>query len=189
VNIFIQIAKSVGRILGIRKSSKSRVSVEKEYEFPSHICASKIIITGPSYGDKTYFASFIVDADKLISWAFDHSKGVWSSSKNEQKAREILPVWMAIKSEDKESYISILDGPMRQVLAPYIYDFYLKGWVSYYCHLCHSQHQKLTENDHDHQSQGAHSSWIVEWICPNGHIIHRKQHDLMWIKKRVRSTG
>lgn len=162
----------------------SSVSSKSTYQFPKHNCASRILLCGPSYGDITYFASFILDSQKIIAWAFEHGNSVWSSDKNEQTARKFLPIWLSLANDSRDDYFTILDGPMRQVLMPYIYDFYLNGWLSYYCHQCSSHHNKIIENDHDHQSHdGLSKKWIEEWLCPNEHIIHHKNEELRWIRK------
>lgn len=174
----------------IRRSSSKTLLASSEnfcksaYKYPSHQCGAAVLICGPTYGDKKYFGSFTVDAKKLASWAFEHSKAVRSSNKDEQNARELLPLWLSIGNLDRESYVSLLDLPMRHVLVPYLYDFYLHGWVTTYCHQCHADHRELVENNHDHQKRGNTSKWVVEWRCPNGHIVHQEQSELRWITRK-----
>jgi hypothetical protein len=162
-----------------------KTSDKSTYKYPSYQCGSSILICGPTYGDKKYFGSFTVDASKLASWTFEHSKAVWSSNKDEQKARELLPLWLSIGNLEREFYVSLLDLPMRHVLVPYLYDFYLKGWVTIYCHECHLHHHELIDNKHDHEQRGDTNKWIQEWLCPNGHVIHHEHAELRWITTKL----
>jgi len=154
------------------------------FKYPSHQCGSSILLCGPTYGDIKYYGSFLVDARKLSSWTFEHSKAVWSSNKDEQKARELLPLWLSIGNNERESHVSLLDLPMRHVLVPYLYDFYLKGWVTIYCHECHLHYNELIDNKYDHEQRGDTNKWVEEWLCPNGHVIHHEHAELRWITKK-----
>lgn len=157
------------------------------YQAPEIICSKTLVLCGPCYADITYTATFLLDTQHLKDWALDHSKNIWSSNKTEQQAREALPNWLLSSPKRKSTYVAKLDYPMRQVLMPYIYDFYLKGWLQYYCHECKTHHHALTENDHDKSSNGDTTSWVEEWLCPNGHIIHSKQESIRWITRRSKS--
>ena len=154
-----------------------------EYQPPILRCSSNIVICGPVYGDKKYSGTFIIATDKLITWAFEHSKDVWSSNKGEQKAREFLPIWLSIENRERDLYFSLLDSSMRHVLMPYLYDFFLKGWVTVYCYQCHQNHNMFIENNFDHQIHGQTSKWVEEWLCPNGHILHHEHSELRWITR------
>jgi len=159
--------------------------IEKaQYEKPINDCSSLILLSGPAYGDKTFFGSFLLNAVSLKEWALDHSKSVWSSAKLEQQARVFLPVWLDSASYESNDYITYIDMPMRQVLVPYTYDFYLKGWLSVYCHQCSQFYDTLIERDPNHQKVGNTSNWTDEWLCPSGHILHHKEEEVRWISRK-----
>jgi hypothetical protein len=87
-------------------------------------------------------------------------------------------------SNESNDYITLIDMPMRQVLVPYTYDFYLKGWLDVYCHQCSEFYDKLVDNDHNHQMVGHTSNWTEEWLCPTGHILHHKEQEIRWIVRK-----
>ena len=153
--------------------------VEKiQYEKPKINCSNLILLSGPAYGDRTFFGSFLLNAISLKEWAIDHSKSVWSTPNLEQQARVYLPIWLDGKLHRTGDYVTMLDMPMRQVLVPYTYDFYLKGWLSIYCHQCSKYYDTLIDNDHSHSKVGNTSNWTEEWLCPSGHIIRHKEEEI-----------
>ncbi len=147
-------------------------------------CSSTIALCGPCYGDVTYAGTFLLDTKLLLEWANPHSKSVWSSQRIEQQAREHLPVWLAPSRKKITTYIALIDSPTRGVLMPYIYDFYLKGLLGYYCHQCKSEHRELIENDHGSVRTDNISRWVEEWLCPAGHVVHSKQEEIRWITRK-----
>ena len=163
---------------------KAKPKEKPQYEKPKIDCSSMILLSGPAYGDKTFFGSFLLNAVSVREWALDHSKGVWSSANLEQQARVFLPVWLDRVTYESEGYITLIDMPMRQVLVPYTYDFSLKGWLSIYCHQCHEFYDSVIDQNHDSQSDGISSKWIEEWHCPVGHILHLKEQEVRWIVRK-----
>ena len=167
------------------KAKTKPIPTEKpQYEKPKIDCSSLILLSGPAYGDKTFFGSFVLNAASVREWALDHSKNVISSAYLEQQARVFLPVWLDRVSTESNHYITLIDTPMRQVLVPYTYDFYLKGWLSVYCHQCSKFYDTLVDNDHNHQKVGHTSNWTEEWLCPSGHILHHKEEEIRWIVRK-----
>jgi hypothetical protein len=166
---------------------RSEPSSKPKYLHPAIDCSSLILIAGPAYSDKTFFGSFLLNAVSLREWALDHSKSVWSSANFEQQARVFLPVWLESASYESNDYITFIDMPMRQVLVPYTYDFYLKGWLSVYCHQCSVFYDTLVDNNHNHQKVGHTSNWTEEWLCPSGHILHHKEQEIRRIVRKTKS--
>ena len=164
-----------------RLFAKNAASEKPAYAQPSVACSSLILLAGPAYGDTTFFGSFLLNAVAVGDWVSDHSKSVWSSANLEQQARQYLPSWLEGVSHGDDEYVTLLDMPMQQVLVPYTYDFYLKGWLDVYCHECSMLYDTLVENDHNHQKFGRASQWTEEWLCPAGHILHHKEQELRWI--------
>ena len=156
-----------------------------QYEKPKIGCSSLILLSGPAYGDKTFFGSFLLNAVSVREWALDHSKSVWSTAHLEQQARVHLPKWLEGVTYNADGYVTLIDMPMRQVLVPYTYDFYLKGWLSVYCHQCSKFYDTLVDNDHSHQKVGHTSNWTDEWLCPIGHILHHKEQEVRWIVRKT----
>jgi hypothetical protein len=163
---------------------KSKSVVIEQYQQPAISCSSLILLSGPAYGDKTFFGSFLLNAFAVKSWAFDHSNSVWSSAKIEQQARVYIPKWLESASYHDDGYVTLIDLPMRQVLVPYTFDFYDKGWLSIYCHQCGELHDSLIDNMHNNQRNGSTSTWTDEWHCPNGHILHHKEQEVRWITRK-----
>jgi hypothetical protein len=170
------------------KAQTKPMPIEKpQYEKPKIHCSSLILLSGPAYGDKTFFGSFVLNAVSVRDWALDHSANVISSAYLEQQARVFLPVWLDRVSNESNNYITLIDMPMRQVLVPYTYDFYLKGWLSFYCYQCCKFHDTLVDNIHNHQKVGHTSNWTEEWLCPAGHILHQKEQEMRLIVKKLRN--
>lgn len=176
MNFFRKLFKST------RQSSKTET-----YRAPIHKCSSLILLSGPSYGDRTFFGSFLLDAVAVKEWVLDHSKSIWTNSKSEQLAREFLPHWLEHVTYADDDCVTLLDEKMRLVLVPYTYDFYDKGWVSIYCHQCKAIHDTILDNTHNVERVGNTSSWTEEWLCSAGHIVHHKEHEVRWIVKKSRS--
>lgn len=168
----------------IFKKKEKPVKFEKIYTAPPIECSNIILLSGPTYNDKTFFGSFLLNSIAVREWVSDHSNSVWSSSKLEQQARLFLPTWLENVSYENDGYVTLLDMPMRHVLVPYTYDFYLKGWLSVYCHQCSKLYDTLIDNNHNHQKVGRTSLWTEEWLCPVGHILHHKQQELRLIVKK-----
>lgn len=168
----------------VKAKPQPKPIVKPQYEKPKNDCSSLILLSGPAYGDKTFFGSFLLNAVSLREWALDHSKSVWSTANLEQQARVFLPVWLDSASYESNDFITLIDMPMRQVLVPYTYDFYLKGWLSVYCHQCSKFYDTLVDNDHNHQKVGYTSNWTEEWLCPSGHILHHKEEEIRWIVRK-----
>ncbi len=156
-----------------------------QYEKPKIDCSSLILLSGPAYGDKTFFGSFLLNAVSVREWTLDHSKTVWSSANLEQQARVYLPLWLEEVTYNADGYVTLIDMPMRQVLVPYTYDFYLKGWLSVYCYQCAEFYDTLVESDHNHKKIGNTSNWTEEWLCPSGHILHHKEEEVRWIVRKA----
>ena len=130
----------------IRKFTATK---EPQYLIPQYECSSKILLCGPSYGDITYFGSFLLDSLAIKEWTLDHSKNVFSTNKLEQQARQFLPIWLDSVKSDSASFITLLDHPMRNVLVPYAFDFYTRGWLKVYCHQCCDEYDSIVDNEHD----------------------------------------
>lgn len=153
-----------------------------EFVLPSELsCSNLVLLSGPSYGDRTFFASFFLDVVASKGWVLEHSKSVISSNNQEQKARLFLPEWFALVTKEDGGYITLLDPNMRSVLVPYTLDFYLKGWMNYFCHSCHSFHDSMIDNTSEVVKDGNYRYWVEEWQCLNGHIIHHKEQELRLI--------
>jgi hypothetical protein len=165
--------------------AKPKFIDKAKYEKPKIDCSSLILLSGPAYGDKTFFGSFLLNAVSVRKWALDHSKSVWSTANLEQQARVFLPVWLDKVSNESNDYITLIDMPMRQVLVPYAYDFYLKGWLFIYCHQCSEFYETLVDNEHNHNKAGHTSNWTEEWLCPSGHILHHKEQEIRLIVKKT----
>ena len=166
----------------IRKFTATK---EPQYLIPQYECSSKILLCGPTYGDITYFGSFLLDSLARKEWTLDHSKNVFSTNKLEQQARQFLPIWLDSVKSDSASFITLLDHPMRNVLVPYAFDFYTKGWLKVYCHKCCEEYDSFVDNEHNILKIGNKSSWTDEWLCHQGHILHHKDHDVRWIVRKT----
>lgn len=163
---------------------KVRPAEQQCYKKPNFDCSSLILLSGPAYNDKTFSGSFLVNSIALREWTLAHSQKVWSSDRLKQEARLYLPVWLERVSPESNSYVTLLDLTMRDVLVPYTLDFYRKGWCVIYCHDCHRMHDSMNKNTHNHWKIGNTSSWVEEWLCPLGHIIHYKQSEVRWLTGR-----
>jgi hypothetical protein len=148
------------------------------YTKPSIECSNLILLSGPAYGDKTFFGSFLLDVPSSKLWMKEHSVSVFSSAKLEQDARVFLPNWCDNVAIEDDSYVTLIDIQMRHVLVPYTYDFYLKDFLRIYCHQCHSYCDKIFDKSSDVVSNGNNRSWIEEWHCSSGHVLHRKSQEL-----------
>ena len=161
-----------------------RKKIVDSYNKPEIKCSNTILLSGPAYGDKTFLGSFLLNINGFDDWMLDHSKSVFSSSKKEQQARLFLPNWVAFDSTTCTNYVTLLDFHMRQVLVPYTYDFYLKGWIKCYCYECSFLHDKLIDNSSEVEKFGKNRSWTEKWLCPNGHILHTKNEELRLLIRR-----
>lgn len=169
----------------IRKFTATK---EPQYLIPQNNCSTKILLCGPTYGDITFFGSFLLDATAVKRWALDHSKNVYSTNKVTQQARQLLPTWLDSVRSDSDNFVTLIDNSMRDVLVPYAFDFYTKGWLKVYCHQCSQEYGSLVANEHDKLKFGNKSTWTDEWLCQKGHILHRKAHEVRWIVRKTTNT-
>jgi hypothetical protein len=161
-----------------RKPEKPR------YEPPLMPCSSLIALSGPCYGDMTFFGTFLLNSVSLKVWMKDHAASVFSSDSMEQQARLHLPLWLEDVDYSCNNYVTKIDFPMRKVLVPYTYDFYLKGWIVVYCHECKSLHDAMIDNNQNIEKTDSSVKWLEEWLCPAGHVLHRKDQEIRHIKRR-----
>jgi hypothetical protein len=161
-----------------RKKVKPAICISSEYNAPIITCSNFILLSGPAYGDKTFFGSFLLDVSLSKAWMTEHSNTVFSSSSLEQEARIFLPSWCSNVTKEDDSYVTLIDIHMRHVLVPYTYDFYLKDCLRIYCHQCHAYCDNIVDKSSDVVSFGKSRSWLEEWQCTNGHVIHRKSQEL-----------
>lgn len=153
-------------------------SFTSEYTKPSIECSNLILLSGPAYGDKTFFGSFLLNVSLSKVWMKEHSNVVFSSDKLEQEARIFLPTWCADVTEEDNAYITLIDTHIRHVLVPYTYDFYLKSSLQIYCHQCNSYCDRIFDKSSDVVINGRNRSWVEDWRCSNGHVLHRKDQEL-----------
>jgi hypothetical protein len=163
---------------------KFKNSKEPEYLIPDYECSPRILLCGPTYGDITFFGSFILEANAIKQWALEHSKNVYSTNKMNQQARQYLPTWLDSVKKESSNHITLLDSTMRDVLVPYTFDFYTQGSLKIYCHQCSQEYDSLIDNEHDSHKYGNKSTWTDEWLCPKGHILHHKTHEVRWIVRK-----
>jgi hypothetical protein len=167
-----------------KKTARDNIPLVNSYVKPVIDCSNLIILSGPVYGDKTFFGSFILDVSLSKSWMLEHAYNVLSSSKLEQEARIFLPTWFGDVSKEDVGYVTLIDIHMRHVLVPYTLDFYLKNFLKIYCHQCHSYCDKIIDKSSDVVSIGKNRSWVEEWHCPSGHLLHRKSQELRLLIRR-----
>ena len=150
------------------------------YEPPKLRCSRWILVRGPALGSRHHRGTLLVEAKSIEDWAVGHAKGVWSTVQAEQSAREFLPAWIQGSDPNDES-VSIPDHDMLEVLQPYDQDFIVKGRIRLWCPDCACLHESVNCDTHDNERKGKTSTWVSEWRCPEGHVVHLEDNEIRWI--------
>ena len=152
-----------------------------KYAAPALECSSLILLCGPSYGDQHYKGSFLLDAVALKEWAIAVGRGVTSAQSLHYAAGAFIPQWLEKTSYQQDSYVTLLDKYTRGVLMSYVLDFYQKGLIRVYCHECHEHHDSIVINVNEEEHHGPLTEWTDEWLCCNGHVLHKEDQEIRWI--------
>jgi hypothetical protein len=158
------------------------------YEPPSYQCTQSVLLCGSAYGEISYKGAYLLDTQAALDWVKKHSVTVWSSKQEHQQAREYIPIWFA-NPVPGDGHVALLDPSMRDVLMPYLVDFYNNGWLSIYCPQCRKNYETLTRTQFDADRDGPYSTWTEEWQCQAGHIVHRRKNEIRYFKPRVGNGG
>ena len=134
-------------------------------------CTARVVITGPSYGDKHFMGDVVADSRRLFSWARRH--GVIYSIDEKQAAREVLPAWL--KGADRSNITpSHVTAPFRAILRDYAEDFVKKKIAKVFCNECRAFISDVTVDRINPRNDGVFDWHTVMWHCPAGHLLHRE---------------
>lgn len=146
-------------------------------------CTAKVLIAGPSYGDKTYKGEVIADTSRLLPWAEHHAGRVFSSDDERQAAREILPTWL--KGADLSNPIpSSPTEPFRSNLRQYADNFVTKHIAEVFCYECRRLVAEVSVDYINPRNDGGFHWRTTEWHCSEGHLLHQEDHGARFIRRR-----
>lgn len=141
-------------------------------------CTARVVVASPRYDDKHYYGEIIVDAEGLLPWSEHHATAAWSSRRDEQAARQALPIWLrgADRSDRTPTYPP---EPFIAVLEPYTLDFIQKGIAEIICLECGGIPCDVTRNKSNERSAGRSWHWWTDdWRCEQGHLIYHEDHEM-----------
>ena len=149
-------------------------------------CTAKVLIAGPSYGDKHYKGDVIADTSRLLPWAEYHGGRVISSDDREQAAREILPTWL--KGADLSNPTPALPTePFRSNLRRYADHFITKNIAEVFCYECRRLVAEVSVDYINPRNDGGFHWRTTEWHCSEGHLLHQEDHGARIIRRRKES--
>ena len=144
-------------------------------------CTARVVITGPSYGDKHFMGDVVADSRRLFSWARRH--GVIYSIDEKQAAREVLPAWL--KGADRSNITpSHVTAPFREILRDYAEDFVKKKIAKVFCNECRAFIRDVTVDRVNQRNDGVFDWHTVMWHCPAGHVLRREDLGYRIIRRR-----
>ena len=134
-------------------------------------CTARVVITGPSYGDKHFMGDVVADSRRLLPWAWRH--GVIYSDDQKQAARQVLPAWL--KGADRSNITpSHVTAPFRAILRDYAETFVKKRIAKVFCNECRAFISDVTVDRINPRNDGVFDWHTVMWHCPAGHLLHRE---------------
>ena len=150
------------------------------YESPKVRCSKWLVVRGPVVGSKHHRGTLLVEAKSIEAWAKHHAGAVWSTVESEQGAREYLPTWLE-QSDPADDSVSIPDKDMLSVLQGYDEKFINDCSVRLWCPDCRKLHDSVDCGAYDNKRVGKISTWVSEWRCPEGHVVHNEDQEIRWI--------
>jgi hypothetical protein len=162
------------------KKQKPVFDIEKavsEYLLRMPQCNEDVVIVSPKYGEKHFTCEIVVAANDLLPWADHHADAVWSSNKEEQAARQALPLWLRC-ADSSNKCASYVPHFMFKVLRLYVHNFINEGIARVFCFECQSFVSDLNRKKINEKQSGDWSWWTDVWTCPQGHQLYYEEHKL-----------
>jgi len=138
-------------------------------------CTSRVVVVGPSYGDRHYRCHVVAGASSLLMWAERHVQGVGGGDPRRQAAREALPLWLRSADTDKQK-VSYVPPFFVDEMRDYAMDFVQKRIARVICCECRQYVSDVTMKHIDRPPEGIYTCWTSEWYCPAGHLLYREDH-------------
>ena len=140
-------------------------------------CSGKVKVISQEDKGPCYNCVVTVGSDRLLSWAEEHSKAVWSSHNEEQAARIALPLWLR-GADLSDQTVTELPFYMREIVIPTTAHYIDDGSATVFCYDCDADVEDITISQSDCCKSGQWRSWRIKWVCPQGHELHNMQHDI-----------
>jgi len=122
------------------KKQTPAFNIEKavsEYLLRLPQCNKDVVIVSPKYGEKHFICEIVVAAKDLLPWTERHAVTVSSSNKEEQAARQALPLWLRC-ADSSNKCASYVPHFMFKVLRLYVQNFINEGIARVFCFECQS---------------------------------------------------
>lgn len=144
-------------------------------------CSETTVIASPEFGSSQYACVVTVPSVRLYVWAQKHVLGNASLGIEGQTSREFLYRWLA-RADFSNGRVSALPPPASGIVAPYLRQFVEDGVAVVFCPDCKRTVQNIQIRESDSHTESAYTVWREIWLCPCGHVLHRKTHKARLIR-------
>ena len=165
-------AISVDIVRNLFRKKYHQLITNHYYKKPNHRPTRWAVLRGPSYGEKKFIGTLLIDLSRIQKWSADHAKNTWTNQTGEQQAIEFLPEWLE-KIDLKLELVTILDKDQYNFLKDYFCAFVNNDWHLIYCPICKVLYKKLDKRSFNEEKIGSKLSWAIEWKCIVGHTLYR----------------
>lgn len=168
---------TVEMVRNLFRKKYPKLITKESYQKPQYRPTKWAVLHGPSYGEKKFRATLLIDLSQMREWSVKHAKQTWTNQTFEQAAKEYFPEWLGgIDLETKA--ITILDKGQHGFLKDYYLDFVNKDWHQIWCPDCKKIYKKIDIQDSKSKSEGSNISWTVDWRCEEGHILYLHEQSI-----------
>jgi len=140
-------------------------------------CTAKILIAGPSYGDKPYTGDVIADTVALLLWAEEHAARQSYRDDDSEAARRVLPDWLKNADLTMQSPTLVIP-PFHDLLSNYAHVMVARKIAQVFCPDCRGLVEVPMAADMG--GIGITKATIrasLIWHCPAGHVLRRWEGD------------
>jgi len=168
---------TVAMIRNLFKKDFPKLITKKVYQKPRYRPTKWAILHGPSYGEKKFRATLLIDLSKMKEWAINHAKQTWTNQTYEQSAKEYFPEWLE-RIDLETDAVTVLDKGQYGFLKDYYLDFVNKDWHQIYCPDCKKIYKKIDVKDSNRNQEGKNISWSIDWRCVEGHVLYAHEQSI-----------
>jgi hypothetical protein len=168
---------TVAMIRNLFKKDFPKLITKEVYQKPRYRPTKWAILHGPSYGEKKFRATLLIDLSQMREWAINHAKQTWTNQTYEQSAKEYFPEWLE-RIDLETDAVTVLDKGQYGFLKDYYLDFVNKDWHQIYCPDCKKIYKNIDIKDSNRNQEGKNISWSIDWRCIEGHILYAHEQSI-----------
>lgn len=147
-------------------------------------CSQYVIVASNLYA-KNYRCEVLVPATRLIPFAEIHASSVIDYCCCESDVAKVALLKWLHSASTNDGKLSYLPPPFVSIFNGFITDFINDGSAKIYCLECgHAIDHIDREEQNRITSGGTWACWTEVWLCPEGHLIYKQEHEMHFMRRR-----